>query len=91
MKMVLPHIMASFILITGCSTERQAEGDSESTMILDRTYENLTICDTPRPEICTMNYLPVCGVSDSGNRKTFSNGCVACSSLSVIGFEQGSC
>ncbi len=52
---------------------------------------DLTVCTEPRPEICTMDYNPVCGTLDNGGTRTFSNGCSACSDASVIGWVTGEC
>ena len=49
------------------------------------------ICTEPRPEICTMNYLPVCGVRIGHTSKTYSNGCSACSDSEVVGYNTGKC
>lgn len=49
------------------------------------------ICTEPRPEICTMDYQPVCASLASGSYKTYSNGCSACSDLSVISYRDGMC
>lgn len=59
-------------------------------------------CTSPRPEICTQQYSPVCGTVDTGIRcvtepcpseeqVTFTNGCIACSNSSVSGYYLGSC
>lgn len=47
-------------------------------------------CQEPRPEICTMDYQPVCGYGDK-HQKTYSNGCSACADASVLGWVQGAC
>ncbi|MCK4837408.1 MAG: hypothetical protein KAS94_01320 [Desulfobulbaceae bacterium] len=49
------------------------------------------MCTEPRPEICTMNYLPVCGVRIGHTSKTYSNGCSACSDSEVVGYNTGKC
>ena len=51
----------------------------------------LTPCTDPRPQVCTMNYLPVCGQTAGGEAKTYSNGCGACSDPNVIGYSKGAC
>ena len=53
--------------------------------------DELTPCEEPRPEMCTMHYDPVCGVRDDGGKKTYSNACVACSDSAVIGYTEGAC
>jgi hypothetical protein len=62
----------------------------------------VTECSDPRPQICTMDYTPVCAQRDTGIRcvttpcpssewKTYSNGCSACSDSDVSGYRSGSC
>lgn len=64
--------------------------------------EEFTTCPDNRPEICTMEYNPVCGLIDNGVRcvtepcanydaVTFSNGCSACSEQNTLGHYQGTC
>jgi len=59
-------------------------------------------CVDPRPEICTHDYRPVCGLRDTGIRcvttpcdstewKTYSNACTACSDPSVERYRPGAC
>jgi hypothetical protein len=61
-----------------------------------------TECTDPRPQMCTMDYRPVCAQRDTGIRcvttpcpssewKTYSNGCSACSDPNVSGYRGGSC
>ena len=51
----------------------------------------LSLCTDPRPEVCTQNYAPVCGVHEDGSRRTYSNGCMACSNAEVVGSLPGAC
>ncbi len=63
---------------------------------------DLVVCTEPRPQVCTMDYTPVCATRETGNRCettpcpttediTYSNGCSACSDKSVISYQPGSC
>ncbi len=51
----------------------------------------MTQCKDPRPQMCTMDYSPVCGINQDGSKKTYSNGCGACSDVKIIEYYQGSC
>ena len=59
-------------------------------------------CQEPRPEMCAMQYDPVCATVDEGVRcvttpcdtttiKTYGNSCSACSDPTVIGYQAGAC
>jgi hypothetical protein len=50
-----------------------------------------TVCVDPRPQICTMDYRPVCGTLKNGTVKTYSNGCSACADAGVISWVDGAC
>ncbi len=64
--------------------------------------EDLIGCTDPRPEICTMEYNPVCASVDNGIRciqapcpstdwKTYATGCTACADKNVYGYKPGAC
>lgn len=50
-----------------------------------------TPCPEVRPEICTMEYDPVCGVGLLMNPTTFPSGCVACADHKVSAYIKGRC
>lgn len=50
-----------------------------------------TVCADPRPQACTMDYRPVCGEDSDGTRKTYANGCTACSNSAVFSYTDGPC
>ena len=61
---------------------------------LDKTLEDstLTLCLDPRPEVCTMDFRPVCGLrADNSVIRTFSNACMACSELETMAYIDGEC
>jgi len=41
-------------------------------------------CEDLRPEVCTQNYVPVCGELNDGSWTTYSNACSACSDMNVV-------
>jgi hypothetical protein len=75
--------------LTGCSQtdsnptvpDEPAPGDIPGT----------TLCTEPRPEICTQQYDPVCGVHEDGTRRTYSNACMACGDADVVSWLPGAC
>ena len=48
-------------------------------------------CEDPRPQVCTMNYEPVCGYTAEGTAETFSNSCSACSNPQVVVYQGDKC
>jgi hypothetical protein len=72
-------IMAFSAIIAGCI---HAGGADDS---------GLTACTDPRPQMCTMEYNPVCGMLRGGGEKTYSTGCTACSDSAVTGYRAGEC
>ena len=54
-------------------------------------YGELVECTSPKPEVCTREYKPVCGFEADGNHSTFSNSCTACASPDVTSFCEHEC
>lgn len=75
--------LALTVLLMGCESARQAQQSSQE--LPD------TACRKPRPEVCTFQYQPVCGLREGGQWQTFGNGCMACSEVTVIGHRDGAC
>ncbi|MDH3633112.1 MAG: hypothetical protein OES20_00255 [Gammaproteobacteria bacterium] len=50
-----------------------------------------TACVDPRPQICTMDYTPVCAELRSGELKTYSNACSACADAYVVSYRLDPC
>ena len=66
-----------FIFLAGCETTP--------------TPTLVTQCTEPRPQVCTMEYAPVCATLAAGGKKTYSSGCNACADDSVSGYLNGEC
>jgi tetratricopeptide (TPR) repeat protein len=48
-------------------------------------------CADPRPQVCTRDYRPACGLRRDGGRKTYGNACSACSDPEVVTQAAGAC
>ena len=48
-------------------------------------------CTEPRPQICTMEYLPVCARLADGSQTTYASGCSACADTAVLSHIPGEC
>jgi len=51
----------------------------------------LIACTAPRPQVCTMQYAPVCASLVKGGAAEYSSGCNACADDAVSGYEKGQC
>ena len=71
-------LMAIGLGVSGCGTPGSQD-------------DSITACTDPRPQMCTMEYDPVCGVRSDGSEMTYSTGCVACSDANVTGYRPGEC
>jgi len=88
-------LLASLAVLCACSHEQQMPPrplpDTAAIQCMD-----------PRPQICTLDYRPVCGTRDTGVRcvtepcestelQTYSNACSACSDSLVLSHVEGTC
>ena len=85
MKIYLAAVAAALLLLLGCQQTSTAPSDADDGGIA------ITECVEPRPEICTMDYTPVCGQFGDGATKDYSNGCNACSDPTVVRYIPGLC
>jgi hypothetical protein len=72
-------IRSILIAATCLSLGACASGSPDKALAL----ESATVCEDPRPQICTMDYIPVCATLENGSVQTYSNGCGACADASV--------
>ena len=70
------------VLLSACATSSQDE-----TALAVATQ----VCEEPRPQVCTMDYRPVCASLADGSVKTYSNGCSACGDAAVSSWTEGAC
>ncbi len=86
-RLRIPVLCAiAVLLLAGASVKpgaRQSEKpDSSATPVQ---------CMEPRPQICTMEYIPVCATLRNGTRRTYSSGCTACADPNVTSYQPDRC
>jgi hypothetical protein len=77
---VMTMVMPSFAFSGGSAPEETHSNDAASVA-----------CSEPRPQMCTMDYRPVCAQLENGQLKTYSNGCTACSDTKISSYRDGAC
>ncbi|MDH3387202.1 MAG: hypothetical protein OEN02_04790 [Gammaproteobacteria bacterium] len=81
----------ALLLLPACALQNSASAPAQAVRCVD-----------PRPQICTMDYTPVCATRDSGRRcgatpcettatTTYANGCGACADPRVSYYVPGVC
>jgi hypothetical protein len=74
-------LITAILLVAACGSTQQP------VTLKMETFK----CPEVRPEICTMDYNPVCGISSDGSFKTYSNSCNACTDPKVTSYYLGVC
>jgi hypothetical protein len=70
--------------LAGCAKAPETDAQADTAGVY-------TVCTEPRPEICTMQYDPVCAQMKDGARKTYASDCSACSDQLVVGYSPDEC
>lgn len=68
---------AALFLLAACAAQPEPTG--------------LTRCSEPRPQVCTMEYAPVCATLTAGGQKEHASSCNACADDAVTGYVSGMC
>ena len=70
--------------LLGACVSSPAPNEEEKTAAVNQ-------CMEPRPNVCTMDYRPVCGTLNDESEAEYSNGCGACADSNVVSWVEGSC
>ncbi|WP_229802805.1 hypothetical protein [Parahalioglobus pacificus] len=78
---MIRHVMviAAVGLVSACASKTPVAESS------------LSQCETPRPQVCTMIYAPVCATRDSGATAEYASACNACADDQVVAYVDGQC
>lgn len=74
-------LLTTLVLLAACSANTPAPVQSLTT----------NQCSEPRPQVCTLEYNPVCGELAGGTRTEYSSPCNACAHDAVIRYIPGKC
>tara|TARA_R100000005_G_scaffold79178_4_gene46358 strand:- start:7059 stop:7367 length:309 start_codon:yes stop_codon:yes gene_type:complete len=88
------------LLLTGCGVnqppapeppQEQPFGAAPPEVASPQSASNEQVCTEPRPQVCTMEYNPVCALRDGGQRETLASPCNACADAGVVSHTPGVC
>jgi hypothetical protein len=90
------------LLLVGCGVnqppapeppQEQASGVTPPEVVASplQSASNEQFCAEPRPQVCTMEYNPVCALRDGGQRETLASPCNACADAGVVSHVPGVC
>ena len=71
-------VLGMLLLLAACASQQPAPS-------------LITQCADPRPQVCTMEYAPVCAALNAGGSREYSSACNACADDAVTGYADGAC
>jgi hypothetical protein len=83
MRVGITLLVLALVFVAGCS------GGPEARKA--KRYAEHQLCPQQRPEVCTMEYMPVCALLQNGRRKEYASACSACSDTDVVSYEPDAC
>ncbi|MEZ5569779.1 MAG: hypothetical protein R3E54_15810 [Halioglobus sp.] len=78
----------SVAFLGGCSGPREAAAPILLPVVAERAEKP---CPEPRPQVCTMEYAPTCGLHADGSREQYASPCNACADDRVVATLIGAC
>lgn len=81
---ILTNFILFLLVTTICSC-------SINSNVTHQNNTKIIQCEEIRPQICTMEYLPVCASMNNTNKRTYASGCSACSDINVTHYIPGEC
>ncbi|MBV8393764.1 MAG: hypothetical protein JOY81_11335 [Alphaproteobacteria bacterium] len=88
-------VVGSSISIIGALTDYRPQPFLFTLTNAELAEESMPVaggaCAEPRPQMCTRDYRPACGIRRDGGRKTYGNACTACADPEVVTQAAGAC
>lgn len=86
-----PLAVILVLLLAGCGTSQPPAPPPPPEPEPVPEESPLVLCSSPRPQVCTMEYNPVCAQLDGGGVGVYSSPCNACADDNVGGYLPGVC
>lgn len=86
-----PTAVILILLLAGCGTSPPPAPAPPPEPEPVPVESLLVQCSSPRPQVCTMEYNPVCAQRADGAASVYSSPCNACADDSVTGYLPGVC
>lgn len=83
-----PVAVILILLLAGCGTSQPPAATPPAP---EPGEDSLVQCSPPRPQVCTMEYNPVCAQRADGTASVYSSPCNACADDNVTGYLPGAC
>jgi hypothetical protein len=82
-KILFGMLLLSLAFIVGCASGPETRNAER--------YADHQLCPQERPQVCTMEYNPVCARLEDGRNKEFPSACSACSQAEVVAYKPDAC
>jgi len=97
-QLILVMVFAGLAACQAHTEQASAQAEQVSQQVKTSNHDYVT-CPSPRPEMCTREYRPVCAsvavdcvkAPCQTQRRTFGNGCTACANDRVAGYWPQAC
>jgi hypothetical protein len=92
MLLCLGALTLSLTLLQGCASQQAPVTPTvPAQTAADDAEPPPNLCADPRPQVCTMEYLPVCAIQETGVKKTYASACNACADIAVVSYLPAAC
>ncbi len=84
-------VLLVWVMGAACAKAPGDTANTEPDAAPSAPKSEFQVCQDPRPEMCTREYLPVCAHTMTGGLETRPNACVACADTKILGHRPEAC